>query len=147
VRIIPPSKETSIADENGSSDQSSSWGVVLGDVSGKGAEAAAVLALTRYTIRAVAMRELHPSAVLTGLNEDMLRQRREHDDYKFCTVAYAKLELNEVNTKDGVQVTVCRGGHAPPFLLRADGTIHKIGYPCYAIGLFEMRASAKRRHG
>jgi PAS domain S-box-containing protein len=126
-----------MVDQNGSSDPSSSWGVVLGDVSGKGAEAAAVLAFARYTIRALATREADPSAVLTGLNEAMLRQRREHDDYKFCTVAYAKLEVNEVNTKDGVQVTVCRGGHAPPLLLRADGSIHKIGHPGYAIGVFD----------
>ncbi|HLL40029.1 MAG TPA: GAF domain-containing SpoIIE family protein phosphatase, partial [Rubrobacteraceae bacterium] len=129
--------ETSMADENGSSDPSSSWGVVLGDVSGKGAQAAAVLALARYTIRALATRKTDPSAVLMGLNEAMLRQRREHDDYKFCTVAYAKLEMNEVNTKDGVQVTVCRGGHAPPLLLKADGTIHKIGHLGYAIGVFD----------
>ncbi len=83
------------------------------------------------------MRELHPSAVLTGLNEAMLRQRREHDDYKLCTVAYAKLETNEGNTKHGVRVTVCRGGHAPPLLLRTDGSIRKIGYPGYAIGVFD----------
>jgi sigma-B regulation protein RsbU (phosphoserine phosphatase) len=129
--------ETSMVDQNGSSDPSSSWGVVVGDVSGKGAEAAAVLALARYTIRTLATRESHPSAVLTGLNEAMLRQRREHDDYKFCTVAYVKLEMNEGNTECGVKVTVCRGGHAPPFLLRADGSIHKSGYPGYAIGVFD----------
>jgi PAS domain S-box-containing protein len=129
--------ETSMVNQNGSSDPSSSWGVVVGDVSGKGAEAAAVLALARYTIRTLATRESHPSAVLTGLNEAMLRQRREHDDYKFCTVAYAKLEMNEGNTECGVKVTLCRGGHAPPFLLRADGSIHKSGYPGYAIGVFD----------
>src|SRR5215217_3497359 len=69
--------DTRMADHSGSSDPSSSWGVVIGDVSGKGAEAAAVLALARYTIRTVATRESHPSAVLDGLNEAMLRQRRE----------------------------------------------------------------------
>jgi PAS domain S-box-containing protein len=129
--------ETSMTDQNGSSDPSSSWGVVLGDVSGKGAEAAAVLAFARYTIRALATRESYPAAVLTGLNEAMLRQRREHDDYKFCTVAYAKLERNEVDNKHEAKVTVCRAGHAPPILLKADGSIHKIGHPGYAIGVFD----------
>ena len=47
---------------------------VIGDVCGKGAAAAAVTALTRYTIRAVAMRQDEPSAVLTALNEAMIRQ-------------------------------------------------------------------------
>ena len=106
-------------------------------MSGKGAEAAAVLAFARYTIRTLATRESYPSAVLTGLNEAMLRQRREHDDYKFCTVAYAKLETNELDNKDGAKVTVCRGGHAPPFLLKADGSIYRIGHPGYAIGVFD----------
>jgi PAS domain S-box-containing protein len=124
------------ADQNGSSDPSSSWGVVIGDVSGKGAEAAAMLALARYTIRTLATRESHPSAVLDGLNEAMLRQRREHDDYKFCTVAYAKLETNR-NTEHGAKVTVCRGGHSPPFLLKADGCISKVGLPGCAIGVFD----------
>ena len=123
------------ADHNDSSEAPSSWGVVIGDVSGKGAEAAAVLALARYTIRAVAARESDPSAVLTWLNETMLRQRREREDYKFCTVTYARLETNEESTKHGVRVTVCRGGHPVPFLLKADGKIFKVGQPGCAIGV------------
>src|SRR5215217_3147535 len=43
--------------EAGTSEPSSSWGVAIGDVCGKGAEAAAMLAMARHTIRAVAMRE------------------------------------------------------------------------------------------
>src|SRR5918998_541602 len=104
-----------MADHSGASEPSSSWGVVIGDVSGKGAEAAAVLALARYTIRTLATRESRPSAVLDGLNEAMLRQRREHDNYKLCTVAYASLETNEGDTEHGAKVTVCCGGHSPPF--------------------------------
>jgi phosphoserine phosphatase RsbU/P len=66
-----------------------------------------------------------------------LRQRHEHEDYKFCTVIYAKLETNEGNTERRARVTVCRGGHAPPFLLKADGSIHKIGQPGPAMGIFD----------
>src|ERR687885_619693 len=61
--------EERMVEHNGSSKPSSSWGVAIGDVSGKGAAAAAVLALARYTIRALSMRETHPSAVLAGLNK------------------------------------------------------------------------------
>ncbi|MDP8925589.1 MAG: PAS domain S-box protein [Actinomycetota bacterium] len=129
--------ETRMVSQNSTSEPSSSWVVVIGDVSGKGAEAAAVLALARYTIRALAMRESHPSDVLTGLNEAMLRQRREHDDHKFCTATYARLETNEGNTKGGAQVTVSCGGHPPPFVLKADGSIHKVGQPGRAIGVFD----------
>jgi PAS domain S-box-containing protein len=129
---------TGVAAQNGSSElPSSSWGAVIGDVSGKGAEAAALLALARYTIRALATHESDPSAVLIGLNEAMLRQRREHEDYKFCTVTYARLETNEGNTKRGAKVTVCRGGHPAPVLLKADGSISNIGQPGRAIGVFD----------
>jgi len=67
----------------------------------------------------------------------MLRQRREHDNYKFCTVAYASLETNEGDTEHGAKVTVCCGGHPPPFLLKADGSIYKIGQPGRVLGVFD----------
>ena len=118
-----------------SSGLSSSWGVVIGDVVGKGAEAAAELALARYTIRAATMHETRPSAVLADLNEIMLRQRRERDDHKFCTVTYARLET-EGDAECGVKITVSHGGHPPPLLLKADGGIYKIGQPGRAIGVF-----------
>jgi phosphoserine phosphatase RsbU/P len=92
-----------------SSGLSSSWGVVIGDVVGKGAEAAAELALARYTIRAATMHETRPSAVLADLNEIMLRQRRECEDHKFCTVTYARLET-EGDAECGVKITVSHGG-------------------------------------
>jgi len=124
-----------------SSGPSSSWGVVLGDVCGKGAEAAAVLALARYTIRAVAMCEERPSAILAGLNEAMLRQRRERDNHTFCTVAYARLEKEDDAERSvaerGVKVTICRGGHPAPVLLEAGGSVRRIGEPGRAIGVFE----------
>jgi PAS domain S-box-containing protein len=100
--------------EADSTESSSSWGVVIGDVVGKGAEAAAVLALARYTLRALAMREMRPSVVLAGLNESMLRHRREREDEKFCTLAYVLLETCEGDTDRGARITVCRGGHSPP---------------------------------
>jgi PAS domain S-box-containing protein len=126
------------ADQNGPSEpSSSSWGVVIGDVVGKGAEAATVLAFARYTIRALATRESCPSTVLSGLNEAMLAQRHERGDHKFCTVTYVKLETDEGNTERGARITVSRGGHAPPFLLRTDGSIYRVGEPGRAIGVFD----------
>ncbi|MDP8950098.1 MAG: SpoIIE family protein phosphatase [Actinomycetota bacterium] len=116
-------------------DANPSWGVVIGDVVGKGAEAAAVLAFARYTIRAVAMRESCPTAILAGLNEAMLRQKLERDEHKFCTVAYLRLEADEAGR--GVEISVSRGGHSAPLLLEADGGVSKIGLPGRAIGVFE----------
>ena len=124
-------------DDEADSSRHSSWAVVIGDVVGKGAEAAAVLALARYTLRALAMREMRPSVVLAGLNESMLRHRREREDQKFCTVAYVLLETCEGDADRRVGITVCRGGHSAPILIRTDGGICQIGYPGRAIGVFE----------
>src|SRR5215210_7556872 len=127
---------TRMADQNGSSEPSSSWGIVIGDVSGKGAEAAAMLAFARYTLRTLATRESCPSTILSSLNEAMLHQRRECGDHKFCTVAYVRLET-EGNKAQGARFTVSRGGHPPPFLLRTDGSIYQVGEPGRVIGVFE----------
>jgi serine phosphatase RsbU (regulator of sigma subunit) len=128
--------EAQDGDIDSSRPSGSAWGVVIGDVCGKGPEAAAVLALARYTIRAVAMHEKCPADVLAGLNEAMLRQRRERDDHKFCTVAYARLEP-EVGEDGGARITVCRGGHSAPLLLKTDGSIRRIGESGRVLGVFD----------
>jgi PAS domain S-box-containing protein len=102
---------------------------VIGDVCGKGAAAAAVTALTRYTIRAVAMRQDEPAAVLAALNEAMIRQL---DDEQFCTVACARLEP----TDDGFELGVARGGHPAPLVVRADGSVEAVMPPGRALGVF-----------
>ena len=108
-----------------------SWGVTIGDVSGKGPEAAAVLALARYTVRAAAMHRTRPAFILADLNEAMLRHGRERESGKFCTVAYARLEPDE----RGARVSVSRGGHPAPMLLHSDGTVRPIGYAGRAMGV------------
>jgi sigma-B regulation protein RsbU (phosphoserine phosphatase) len=128
---------TGNGEANSSGRSSSSWGVVIGDVVGKGAGAAAELALARYTIRAATMHETRPSAVLADLNEVMLRQRREREDHKFCTAVYARLETGEEAAERGAKVAICRGGHVAPVLLGASGNTRKVGRPGRAIGVFD----------
>ena len=108
----------------------STWAVAIGDVRGKGPRAAAVTALTRYTLRAASLNESVPSRILATLNEAMLRQR---SDDRFCTVAYASIEA----TATGVTMTLGVGGHPLPLLLRSDGTIERAGRPGTIIGLVE----------
>lgn len=97
------------------------WTVAIGDVCGKGPDAAAVTALARYTLRAAAMREDTPSHTLGTLNEAMLRQRA---DMRFCTVAYGVLDRSIGN---GARLRLGRAGHPPPLLLRADGRVEELG--------------------
>src|SRR5215210_2150133 len=107
------------------------WVCVIGDVRGKGAEAAAVTALARYTIRAVTMSNDLPSEILSGLNEAMLRQLPED---RFCTAACARLEPQD--DSPGVGVDVSRAGHPPPLLVRAGGKVEEISCPGRALGVF-----------
>jgi len=104
------------------------WAVVMGDVCGKGPDAAAVTALARYTLRAAAMRERLPSRSLSVLNEALLRQR---NDRRFCTVAYAYIERLD----RGARVGIACGGHPLPLLLRADGSVEAVGAPGTLLGV------------
>jgi PAS domain S-box-containing protein len=96
------------------------WTVVVGDVCGKGPDAAAVTALARHTLRAAAMQQRLPSNSLRMLNEALLRQP---GDRRFCTVAYAYLEALEA----GARVGFASGGHPLPVVLRSDGTVEWLG--------------------
>ena len=103
------------------------WAVVIGDVSGQGARAAALTPLIRYTVRAEAMQEREPSRILTSLNEAMLQQSGED---QFCTVAYARIE----QTDEGVHITTIRAGHPSPLILRAGGGVETLGEPGTMLG-------------
>jgi PAS domain S-box-containing protein len=107
----------------------STWGLAIGDVRGKGPRAAAVTALARYTMRTASLTETSPSRVLQTLNEAMLRQR---SDDRFCTVAYASIQPSPLG---GVSMKLGVGGHPLPLLLRADGSVERVGSPGTLIGL------------
>jgi serine phosphatase RsbU (regulator of sigma subunit) len=106
------------------------WYAVIGDVCGKGAEAAAVTALARYTIRAAAVRRRSPSAILRWLSDAMVQQSGD-DDGRFCTIACAHLDLS----RSPARVTVACGGHPLPLVVRADGVVEEIGTPGTLLGL------------
>ena len=96
------------------------WTVVMGDVCGKGPGRGGGDGARALTLRAAAMRERLPSRSLSLLNEALLRQR---DDRRFCTVAYAYLEM----VGDGARVGFASGGHPLPLLVRPDGTVEPSG--------------------
>jgi serine phosphatase RsbU (regulator of sigma subunit) len=96
------------------------WALTVGDVCGKGPDAAAVTALARYTLRAAAMRERLPSRVLGMLNEALLRRAGART---FCTVAYAYLEADDGRARLGF----ASGGHPLPLVLREGGDVEWLG--------------------
>jgi sigma-B regulation protein RsbU (phosphoserine phosphatase) len=100
------------------------WGFFLGDVSGKGAGAAAVTSLVRYTLRAAAVYDPDPVAVLNNLNT-VLHHEYHGDDPRFCTVIFGVL----VPEPGGFGVVLASGGHPPALLARADGTVTYLNTP------------------
>jgi PAS domain S-box-containing protein len=94
-------------------------GLVVGDVCGKGAEAAAVMGVARQTVRAAGLREDRPSAILEVLNEALLRDQTD----LFCTACDVRMRPEG----DVARMSVCLAGHAAPILLRADGSTERIG--------------------
>ena len=109
------------------------WYAVVGDVCGKGAEAAAVTAMARYTIRAAAVRRRSPAAILRLLSEAMLRQESPDLVGRFCTIACLHLDLSRMPAR----ATVACGGHPLPAILRSDGGVEELGTPGTLLGLVD----------
>jgi serine phosphatase RsbU (regulator of sigma subunit) len=105
----------------------------MGDVMGKGVEAAALTAMTRYTIRTAAMQGEDPCSVLRTLNAVILNQQDTVSEGRFCTVAYGLLNPTET---DSTSLEVCRAGHPPPLILRTTGTVEEAGIPGQPAGAF-----------
>jgi sigma-B regulation protein RsbU (phosphoserine phosphatase) len=106
------------------------WAVTIGDVEGKGARAASVTALARYTMRAAAMRARRPDVVLSMLNEALLRQEAG----RFCTVVCTRLRRDGSGS---VSATVSSGGHPMPIRFSPDGLLPEPGQPGDLIGVLE----------
>jgi serine phosphatase RsbU (regulator of sigma subunit)/DNA-binding response OmpR family regulator len=95
------------------------YAAVVGDVCGKGAVAARLTSLCRYTVRAAAMRERDgiPSRILGRLNDAMVTQVGNGE---FATVTYARL----APVGDGEFVArIATGGHPAPQIVRRDGHV------------------------
>lgn len=105
------------------------WVVVLGDVCGKGVEAAVVTSLVRHTVRALAVLERSSRDVLHQLNAILMSS----DTDRFCTLVILRLR----RSKDGWQVTSSSGGHPLPVHLRRGRRPEKVGEPGMIVGAFD----------
>ena len=95
------------------------WAIAIGDVSGRGVEAAATTALARHTIRAVATHGARPAATLAVLNDALLSQSSE---LRLCTAVVGLLAIGSA----GARLSIANGGHPPPLHLHADGRVEPI---------------------
>ncbi|MEY2442078.1 MAG: phosphoserine phosphatase RsbU/P [bacterium] len=94
-------------------------GFFLGDVCGKGAAAAVVTSLVRYTIRTAAMLSEGPAAILASLNSALLMGLEGAQLMRMCTVVYGEIDTSA----ETAVVTLAVAGHPPPLIVRAGGAV------------------------
>jgi hypothetical protein len=103
--------------------------IALGDVCGKGPEAAVLTGKVRQTLRALRLVGSEPAAMLTVLNQALLGAERRH---RFVTLVVAAISRAEHGR---VRLNLATGGHPPPLVLRADGTVEAVPVSGTLIGV------------
>jgi serine phosphatase RsbU (regulator of sigma subunit) len=100
------------------------WLLVIGDVTGKGPEAAAVTALVRHTLRATSEFVSSPAELLAHLDRALKQQRQR----PICTAICLRLE--------GDQLDLAVGGHPLPIEVGPTGA-WPVGEFGFILGAFE----------
>lgn len=113
--------------------QGDAWGVVVGDVCGHGAPAAALTALARYTVSSLATREALPSAVLAELNTAVLERAARCGEDRFLTAAYATMRPDGA----GFSGHLCSAGHPAALLRSPGGVVTPLGRPGMLLGVVD----------
>jgi anti-anti-sigma factor len=108
------------------------WTVIVGDVAGKGVEAAAMAALVRYGARFVNENEQGPAAILARLNNALRQQSR----LSLCSALCVRLQQDHL--------LVSSAGHPGPLIVRRDGRLRKIGGAGPLLGIFPDAAWPER---
>ncbi|HTN25661.1 MAG TPA: GAF domain-containing SpoIIE family protein phosphatase [Solirubrobacteraceae bacterium] len=104
-------------------------GFFLGDVCGKGAQAAAVTSLARYTIRTAALLNEGPWATLADLNTALLME----PGMQTCTAVYGEIDM----TGPEATVRLAVAGHPAPLVVRAGGSVETTPAHGTMLGAFD----------
>ena len=102
---------------------------LIGDVCGRGVEAASVMGIARHAAWSAAELERSPAAVLATVNEVL---RRRVDDYRFVTMCAVLLEPDE----RGLTATVTCAGHPLPVRV-GDRSVEPVGRTGMLLGIYE----------
>ncbi|MFC1408109.1 PP2C family protein-serine/threonine phosphatase [Streptacidiphilus sp. N1-12] len=114
------------------------WGLLLGDICGKGEEAAAVTAVVRHGTRALSVWEPCPERVLEQVGQVMALQNTTD---RFATAVFARLRFEPTCGPGAVRLGVASAGHLPAAVVRADGEVSFLkggGCPIGIAGLSEV---------
>lgn len=120
--------------------------LVVGDVQGKGVEAAALTSAARHTLRTAALEGEAPAAMLARLNRALLYLQAERSaafgerSVRFVTVAVVAL----TPTPTGFCAAVASGGHPPAIVVRPSGTVEELRTEGPLLGVFEHPTFVER---
>lgn len=113
--------------------------LVVGDVQGKGVEAATLTSVARHTLRTAAMAGSHPAAMLGQLNDALLYGQSERlvasggePSIRFVTAAVVALYPSD----KGFRAVVASGGHPPPVVIHPVGTVERVTAGGVLLGVF-----------
>ncbi len=95
----------------------------LGDVSGKGVEAAVFTGQLRQCLHALHRVESQPGRLLKLLNDALLETTQAHDRGRFATMV---LGVSRPHRDGGLTLTMAGGGHLPPLVLRGSGEVEPV---------------------
>jgi hypothetical protein len=109
-------------------DRDGCW-LIVGDVCGKGAEAAALTGFVRHTAAAYAREVARPGLVFSRVNRAMLEQ-----DFNGCFATAILAHLCFRGTH--AELTVAAAGHPAALLARADGEVLELGGSGTLLGVF-----------
>jgi serine phosphatase RsbU (regulator of sigma subunit)/anti-sigma regulatory factor (Ser/Thr protein kinase) len=109
------------------------WLVVVGDVSGKGVQAATVTGLVRDVIRILVDDGKSMTDVLAKVNRTLVKR----GGGRYCTLAMAEV----VRAGDDLEVSLHLAGHDRALLLCANGATSFVGEGGTALGLLEAISS------
>jgi serine phosphatase RsbU (regulator of sigma subunit) len=101
---------------------------MLGDVAGNGVEAAALAGRIEHSVAALRLVETRPAQLLHLLNRTILG----NSDNRFATVVMGSMTRAG---DGGLRLVLASGGHPPPVLLRADGTVQEVVVPGTLVGV------------
>jgi len=113
------------------------WTAVMGDVCGKGVEAAVLTGKVRQSVRTAALVDRDPAAVLGLANRALVADAAD----TFVTAVCVRVRPDD----GGLDLRVAAAGHPAPLVVRGDGSVEQVDVSGTVLGLLPDTRYASTR--